>query len=117
MFKNLFSKFKETRIKDLSLKEFRATFGKEMIDVTLTGEASVDIWPYVQKLVSVNKILPEVYERELVEKVYRSNDKTYDHVLLPTTNKNIFIVIVVDRDRLKIYGHSTLDLNKEYGLS
>ena len=39
-----------------------------------------------------------------------------DHVLLPTGDKNVFIVIVVDIIQKSITGYFRLNLNKEYGI-
>ncbi|QNF34763.1 hypothetical protein HUW51_19270 [Adhaeribacter swui] len=57
-----------------------------------------------------------VYDQELVEKVYRSCENTYDHVLLPTENQNTFIVIVIDLLAKNIRGHYILNLDREYEL-
>ena len=88
----------------------------QMLDVTMTAEPIVDIWPYVQQLTKTKEVLEYVYDKQLVETVYRNNNGTFDHVLLPTDNSNIFVIIIVDLAEVKIKGHFRLDLNKEYGL-
>ena len=55
-------------------------------------------------------------ENNLVDKVYRNDTSTFDQVLLPTDNKNAFIILVVDIVNETLFGHFKLDLNKEYGL-
>jgi hypothetical protein len=70
--------------KELSAQEFAKTFGNTMTDVTETAEPVVDIWDYVEELVRQNSVDKYVYENNLVEKVYRSDTSTFDHVLLPT---------------------------------
>jgi len=98
----------------LTEKEFKSTFIGKMIDVTQTAEPVVDIWPYVKQL-SVDNILHKyTFENTLVEKVYRNQTNTFDQILLPTPNKNIFIIIIVDLINKKIKGHYQLDLNAEY---
>jgi hypothetical protein len=100
----------------LSDEEFKSTITAEMVDVTLTATPDVDIWPYI-KILSINGTVDKyVFDNTLVEKVYRNEMRTFDHVLLPTTNKNIFIVIIIDLINKKIKGHYRLDLNKEYGI-
>ena len=87
-----------------------------MIDVTATADAAVDIWSYVELLTKDNEVSSYVYENQLVEMVYRNNQGTFDHVLIPTDKSNVFVVIIVDLKKEKINGHFRLDLNKEYGL-
>lgn len=100
----------------LSEDEFKATFTGKMIDVTLSASPVLDIWPYVQQLIKDKFVLDYVYKNELVEKVYRNDKNTFDHVLLPTSDSNVLIVIIVDLKQEIIRGHYRLDLNKEYGL-
>ena len=96
--------------------EFKSTYTDKMIDVTETAEPVVDIWPYVQQLM-VNKIVHKyTFENTLVEKVYRNQTNTFEQVLLPSPNKNIFIVIIIDLINIKIKGHYQLNLNEEYNL-
>ena len=101
---------------ELTEKEYKGTMTSKMIDVTKAGDASVDIWPYVRQLIKNNVVLDYVYEKQLVEVVYRNDQNTFDHVLIPTNDKNAFVVIIVDIGRKTIKGHYLLNLNKEYGL-
>ena len=100
----------------LTEKEYKETMDDRMVDVTLTAEPVVDIWPYVRQLTLDKVVLEYVFKNELVEKVYRNDKGTFEHILLPTDNSNIFIVVIVDLRQNKITGHYRLDLNKEYGL-
>ena len=103
--------------KELTDTEFKSTFGNKMSDVTETAKPVVDIWEYVAELVRENLVDSYVYENNLVEKVYRNDTSTFDQVLLPTKNKNVFIILVVDLKKNIMFGHIILDLNKEYGLT
>jgi hypothetical protein len=87
-----------------------------MADVTETAEPIVDIWTYVKDLVYENIVSEYVFKNNLVEKVYRNDTSTFDHILLPTNDKNVFIVIVVKIGNATILGHYKLDLTKEYFL-
>jgi hypothetical protein len=98
----------------LTEKEFKSTFTDKMIDVTETAEPVVDIWPYVQQLTLDNIVHKYTFDNTLVEKVYRNQTNTFDQVLLPTPNKNIFIIIIVDLLNKKIKGHYQLNLNAVY---
>ena len=101
----------------LTEEEFKSTFGEKMIDVTKTTEAAIDIWPYVKRLRDAKIVHERVLNRHLVEFVYRSEDKSFEHILLPTENPNIFVVIVVDLLHQNIKGHFRLDLEEGYGLT
>ena len=86
-----------------------------MADVTQTAEPVVDIWDYVEKLVKQKLVDSYAYENNLVETVYRNDTSTFDHILLPTVDKNVFITLVIDLTSETIFGHIKLDLKKNYG--
>lgn len=90
--------------------------GVVMTDVTDTAEPVVDIWPYVKELVDANMVSAYVFNNNLVEKVYRNDTSTFDHILLPTDEGNVFIVIVAELTKAAIFGHYLLDLVKDYSL-
>ena len=103
--------------KELTETEFRNTFGNGMTDITqMEIDEPIDIWDYVKHLTENQTVDQIVYEKELVENVYRNDLKTFDHILLPTENQNVFLTIVVDLKNKKVFGHKILDLNKEYGI-
>jgi hypothetical protein len=104
------------RPRELTKTEFEATFGEGMKNVTSLPEAIVDIWPYAREVASSVDLPPSAIEGSLVEYVYRSSDEHYDHVLIPTGERNVFLVVVVDRKHGSVFGHRLLDLNAEYGL-
>jgi hypothetical protein len=58
----------------------------------------------------------EPVQEQLVEAVSRNDKQTFEHVIIPTDRKNVFVVVIVDVRRRGIKGHYFLDLNKEYGL-
>ncbi|UPT67188.1 MAG: hypothetical protein M0D57_00345 [Sphingobacteriales bacterium JAD_PAG50586_3] len=102
---------------ELSAEQFKATFTERMVDFTdIEIDNPVNIWGYVKELVESGIVLKSVFEKELVEKVYRNDINTYDQVLLPTNDENTFVVIVVDIQKESILGHHVLDLNIEFGL-
>lgn len=103
-------------IKELSRKEFEKTFSNKMIDVTKTAEPIVNIWEYA-KVLSNQQLIPAiVYNKEFVKFVYRNNENTFEHILLPTSEKNVFVIIVVNIIEKKIEGHYKIDIEKEYSL-
>jgi uncharacterized protein YjbI with pentapeptide repeats len=98
----------------LSEKEYKETMGSQMTDITEKAEPTVDIWAYAKDLAYENIISEYVLKNNLVEKVYRNDTLSFDHILLPTSNEKIFIVIVVRLNNATIFGHYRLDLAKEY---
>lgn len=104
------------QIKLLTEEEYLATMSEEMIDATEFAEAVVDIWPYVEILVAEGVVQQEVFDDAHVEMVYRDAEDSFDHILLPTEDENIFIVIVVDLEHVELYGHYILNLKEGYGI-
>ena len=100
----------------LTTEQFKGTMTSKMIDVTSTADALLDIWPYVSQLVKQNIVLPYVFENQLVELVYRDEHNTFEHVLLPTEDRNKFVVLVINLNNKTILGHFPLEFKKEYGL-
>jgi hypothetical protein len=103
----------KTRLLDAT--EFKATFAEPMRDVLATATNVIDIWPYVAAI-PTNELLGHMICDGCVEHVYRNGCDTFDHVLVVTKTKNVFLTIVVDLVRDRIFGHHLLDLNQEYGL-
>ena len=68
---------------ELTESEYGETMNGKMQDITETAEPVVDIWPYVELLVSAEVVLHYVFDKTLVESVYRSQDGVFDHILLP----------------------------------
>jgi hypothetical protein len=101
---------------ELTEEEYKGTMVGGMVDITETAEPIVNIWPYVEELTTKNIDLGYVYEQELVESVYGNAANTCHHVLLPTNERNVFVIIIVDVKAAQIKGHFYLDLNSEYGL-
>ena len=51
-----------------------------------------------------------------VDYVWRDPTGRYQHVLVNSSEKNVFMVMILDTERGTVLGHRLLDLNKEYGL-
>jgi hypothetical protein len=102
--------------RQLTEGEFKATFVPKMHNVTEAATDVLDIWPYVDSVPAAELEGHSIYD-QLVEAVYRSGDGCFDHVLVLTRAKNVFLVVVVDLVHDSICGQRLLDLNREYGLS
>jgi hypothetical protein len=106
---------REMRTHALPEGDFGKTFVPPMQDVTQSGDAVADIWPYVLAIPRA-ELGGLAFREGVVEHVYRSADARFDHVLIPTSVGNLFIVVIVARDEKAIRGHHVLDLNEKYGL-
>jgi hypothetical protein len=86
-----------------------------MRDVTAAPDPVIDIWPYAR---AIRKADLQGFRPQdgVVEAVYRGGDGIFEHVLIPTRTKNVYLVVVVDRRRRAIHGHRLLNLNEKYGL-
>lgn len=112
----ILNKTMETIIPELTEEEFKNTCSPKMREVTETVDPVTDIWPMV-KLLNDRKIVEDhTYQNELVAHVYRNEVSTFDHVLLPGTFKNRFVVIVVDIPEKMVKGYYNLNLDDLYGL-
>ncbi|MDR2911752.1 MAG: hypothetical protein LBV38_00405 [Alistipes sp.] len=104
-------------VKELTEKEFRSTFSEKMNNVTNSMEPIVDIWGYVSHLEKGKYFLNDhIIRNEIIESVYRNSEGTYDQTLIPTSKKNVYLIIIVKTDERRVFGHYLLDLNKEYGV-
>ena len=103
-------------IRLLAKQEYLATCQGKMKDVTSLGDAAVDVWPYVAEAKQGLEISEYAVEKRLVELVYRSEDGSFDHVLIPYGVENVYLAIIVDRVEESVHGHYLLDLNEEYGV-
>jgi hypothetical protein len=101
--------------RQLTEGEFKATMTPKMREVTETATDVLDIWPYVHAVPASDLDGHLIYD-DFVDVVFRSDDNRFDHVLVTTKTKNVFLVVVVDLAHDCIYGHRLLDLNREYGL-
>ena len=90
----------------------------EMTDITSESEheSLVDIWRYAKELENKRLLSKHMFNRRLIEAVYRNDKNSVHHVLLFGNEKNIYVVIVIDVKKAIILGHYLLDLNDEYGL-
>ena len=101
-------------VRRLTETAFQATFTAPMHEVTGEEGEIVDIWEYVE-CVPLEDLDGLAQAPEVVSHVWRDAYDRYDHVLLPLTRTNVFLVIVVDLKNRCVYGHHVLDLGALYG--
>jgi hypothetical protein len=102
-------------ITELSIDAYESTLTERMVNITGIAGPAAEIWLYAKELADQHIIPGAVLEKKAIEIIYQNEDKTFDHVLLPAENENVFIVIVIDLLQKKIAGHYRQDLNEVYG--
>jgi hypothetical protein len=103
------------RTRRFTEEEFKATMTPKMHNVQEIATDVLDIWPYVHAVPSDDLEDHVIYE-PFVDGVYRTEDDRFDHVMVMTKTKNVYLVVVVDLASDSFHGHWLLDLNREYGL-
>ena len=76
---------------------------------------AIEVWPYVDAI-SDAELRGFSIEGNDVECVFRGSDAHYDHVLIPTTTWNTYLVVIVDREANAVLGHHVLYRNELYDL-
>lgn len=100
----------------LSKEEYLSTFAEPMYRV---GEGEVppfDFWDYFDQIDPRDFEGYDCSDGE-VDIAYRDPTGRFEHVLVKSTELNVFMDLVLDRKELIVFGHHLLDLNKEYGLT
>jgi hypothetical protein len=102
-------------MKRLSETEFQATFSAPMQLVRGEAPPPFDFWVYF------DAIPPEDFEGHdcsagTVSTVYRHPAGRLEHVLVDSEDRDVFMVLVLDRDAQQVVGHHLLDLPRLYGL-
>lgn len=102
-------------MKHLTEPEFRATFANPMQRVALDAEPPVPFWDYFDAIPE-DDFAGHDCSAGSVNYAWTDATGSFQHVLINTEDKNIFMTIVLDLRNTSILGHSILDLNHEYGL-
>jgi hypothetical protein len=98
----------------LSLEDFQATFTGPMHQRPGSAAPPLNVWPYVDTIPAEDFFGRRCLRR--VRHTYRDTHAHFEHVVLDTNERNVFMVIVVDLRSMTVVGHRLLDLNAEYGL-
>ena len=100
----------------LTEAEFQATFSAPMQRAGQDEEPPFDFWPYVDAI-PYEDFLGYDCSEGVVDWVWRSADGRFEHILINTNeNRDVFMVVVVDRAGKCVVGHRLLDLPAEYGV-
>ena len=98
----------------LTAGQFRATYGATRHRVG-DEDPPFDFWPYVDGIPATDFDGHDCTDG-IVQVIYRMEPSAYENVLIRSEDRNVFMVIVLDRDAGTVHGHRLLDLNREYGL-
>lgn len=104
-----------TRVRRLTEAEFKVTSGEPMRRVAPDEGPAFDFWPYFEAI-------PEEDFQGFdcsagrVSWVWEHPEGLYQHVLVDSEDRDVFMVLVLDLRGQSIVGHRLLDLPREYGL-
>ena len=99
--------------------ELESTFSDRMFDIVGKEDAYypdgvIDIFPYIESIPDIDLKSHRIYD-EFIEHVWHGQEKRFDHVMVMTKTKNVYLVVVIDSKNDRIHGHKLLNLNEEYG--
>ena len=99
----------------LSRSDYVATMGDSPIRLGPEAVPPFDYWPYFE---AIPKSEFDGFDCSgcSVTYVYRNAAANLLHVLVNSTDKNVFMALVLDEVRGKVIGHRLLNLDQEYGL-
>ena len=79
-------------------------------------EPPFDFWPYFDSIPAAD-FEGHDCSAGAVTYVYRHPSGRFEHVLVDSEDRNVFMVLVLDRDAQTVVGHRLLDLPRLYGLA
>lgn len=95
---------------------FKASFGESMQQIAGDEAPAFDFWPYFEEIPEVDFEGFDCSEGR-VQWVWRTDDGRFEHVLINSRqDKDVFMVIVLDRIADSVLGHRLLNLRDEYGI-
>jgi hypothetical protein len=99
----------------LSQEQYLGTFGETRSRVSPDEGPPFDFWSYFDAIPPA-----DFHNRNcsagMVDYAWRDDAGRYEHVLVNSDDRNVFMVLVLDRLNATVYGHYLLDLNCEYGI-
>jgi hypothetical protein len=78
-------------------------------------EPPFDFWSYFEQIPSADFAGHDCSSGR-VTYVYRDPSGRFEHVLVDSETRDVFMVLVLDRERHTVFGHRLLDLPALYGL-
>jgi hypothetical protein len=99
----------------LSAEEYGETFKSPMRRLGPDAEPAFDFWPYFDAI-PADDFDGHDCSAGKVHWVYAHPSGRYEHVLISSENRDIFMVLVLDLEAKLVLGHHLLDLPRLYGL-
>ncbi len=95
---------------------YSKTWTDKMVRIGGDDAPPFDFWPYVETIPEADYAGFDCSD-DNVSWAWRTSDGRFEHVLISTKeDKDVFMVIILDRARREVVGHHLLDLKREYGL-
>ena len=102
-------------MKRLSEEEYTRAFGHPMKRLAKDAAPPFDFWPYFESIPEAD-FEGHDCRAGSVSYVWENDQASFQHVLINSEDKNVFMVLVLDLQKHAVHGHRLLDLNQEYGL-
>ncbi|WP_180147470.1 hypothetical protein [Desulfoluna butyratoxydans] len=99
----------------LNEDEYKSTFSEPMKRVGQDEKPLFDFWLYFDSI-PIEDFDGFDCAEGCVSYVWRDSTRAFDHVLINSDVKNVFMVLVLDINHKKVVGHRLLNLNKEYAI-
>lgn len=103
------------KLKQLSEPEYLATMSEPMRRLASDAGPPFDFWDYFHAIPS-SEFGGHDCAAGAVTYVWEHPAGRFQHVLVGSDDKNVFMVLVLDISSRSVLGHKLLDLNREYGL-
>jgi len=100
----------------LSENDFQATFASPMQRVASEEGPPFDFWPYFESIPEAD-FEGHDCSAGTVSYAYRDATGRFEHVLVNSEDRNVFMVLVLNRHVNEVVGHRLLDLPRLYGIA
>ena len=101
-------------VTNLDEATFKTTFVKPIERLGEDAAPTFDFWPYFDAIPAADFNSHDCSAGQ-VDLVYRMADR-YDHVMINSDTKNVFMAIVLDLSDASVVGHRLMNFNELYGL-
>jgi hypothetical protein len=95
--------------------DFQATFAPPMQRLEADEQPPFDFWEYFDAIPAGDFGAYDCSDGD-VDYVYRDASGRFEHVLVNSDDRDVFMVVVLDRALERVHGHYLLDLPAKYGL-
>jgi hypothetical protein len=100
----------------LTESEFQVTFSAPMQRLGMDEGPPFDFWPYFESIPAADFDGVDC-SAGAVTYVYRHPKGQYEHVLVDSDDRDVFMVLVLDRQAKRVVGHRLLNLPAMYNLA